>query len=179
MSKHLTEPELLDLAEGAGGEESRAHASGCASCAARVRGAGLGLGLARGAEVPEPSPLYWQAFRRQVGDRIAREARHGGRAWRLPALAAAAALVAAVSLVSSRDGPAPATPEPALLPAWSGLPPAEDDPGLLVLQALAARGDGAGAVPDEEVSEALVALSEDESRALVEALRVEGRGIGL
>ena len=103
---------------------------------ARVRAPGgrgaRGTGLAGQADAPEPSPLFWDAFRRRVarrdrGDAGAAVAASavGGRA-----LAASADLAAVLTLV---PGSAPARRRPdrrASLPAWSPLPPADDDPAL-------------------------------------------------
>jgi hypothetical protein len=131
--------------------------------------AALGLALTHEAEVPEPSPLYWEAFRRQVGRRILSEDRTSWR-WRLvPLLAAAAALV--VIVPSLKPGRAPGSLAP-VVPGWSALPPAEEDPGLVVLQGLAASNPEL-APPREGrgLAELLGDLSEEESLALTDALR--------
>ena len=62
----------------------------------------------------------------------------------------------------------------AVLPPWSALPPAEEDPGLAVLKAFE-RTDGTleTALPAESVANALADLSDDESADLAEALRRE------
>ena len=86
--------------------------------------------------MPEPSALYWEAFRREVDRRIQGEARRHWVRYLVP-LAAAAGIVVALR---HGNGPTP-VPSPSasasVLPAWSALPPAEDDPGLDVLQAVA------------------------------------------
>jgi hypothetical protein len=65
------------------------------------------------------------------------------------------------------------------LPAWSALPPADEDEGLLVLQALAAQGDPLdAALPPETVAGDLSLLSDEESEGLVDALRDEMSGAG-
>jgi hypothetical protein len=96
-----------------------------------------------------------------------------GRSWRgwlLPlAVATAAVAVLAVSLVGRP--PIPSEPGP-LLPAWSALPPVEEDAGLAVVRGLAE-----GELPEWDEGRGLGAfvadLSEEESEALVAALRVE------
>jgi hypothetical protein len=168
MAKHLSEERLLDVVEGAADENARAHVAVCSACRRRVDEAALGFALAHEADVPEPTPLYWEAFRRQVGRRILSEDRTSWR-WRLvPVLAAAAALVV---IVPSLKAPAPGSLVP-VVPAWSALPPAEEDPGWIVLQGLAA-SDPELAPPREGrgVAELLGDLSEEESLALTDALR--------
>ncbi len=168
MAKHLSEERLLDVVEGAAAEDARAHVAACPACRRRVDEAALGLALAHEAEVPEPTPLYWEAFRRQVGRRILSEDRTSWR-WRLvPLLAAAAALIV---IVPSLKAPAGGSLAP-VVPAWSALPPAEEDPGWVVLEGLAA-SDPELAPPREGrgVAELLGDLSEEESLALTDALR--------
>jgi len=170
MAKHLSEERLLDVVEGAADGDARAHVTVCSACRRRVDEAALGLALAHEAEVPEPTPLYWEAFRRQLGRRILSEGRTAWR-WRLvPLLAAAAALVV---IVPSLKAPAGARGSLApVVPAWSALPPAEEDPGWVVLQGLAA-SDPELAPPREGrgVAELLGDLSEEESLALTDALQ--------
>ena len=90
-----------------------------------------GLALARAADVPEPSPLYWESFRRQVGRRIVEEApRRAVARVAAPAFATAAA-ASSSALLFVRGGPrGSARAGAAPLPAWSALPPAEEDAGL-------------------------------------------------
>lgn len=170
MSAHLTPEEIVDAAAGEADAVARRHVESCAGCAREVAEAREVTALAAGVEVPEPPPLYWEAFRRQVGRRVADEPR--GLAWLAPVLAAAAALALAVWF---QRGPVPVAPAPsaaALLPAWSPLPPAEDDAGLAVLRAFEmSDGDLASALPAEGVAGALANLSDEESADLAEALR--------
>ena len=172
MAKHLSDEKLMDLVEGAGEGEAREHLAACPACRARVEEAGHGLALARSADVPEPSALYWEAFRRQVGRRLVLEHRTSWR-WRLiPLLAAAAAMIVVVpSIRGPRLNP---TSRAAVVPAWSALPPADDDPGLSVLAGFAA-SEGELLPPREgrEVTELLGDLTEEESLALADALRAQ------
>lgn len=171
MPWHLPDEKLMDVMEGVATPGEREHAASCVVCRARVEEARKGLEHAGEAGLPEPSPLYWEALRRQVGRRLVAE----GRAswwWRLgPALAAAAALVVLV--------PALKTPEPTpvgasgLLSAWSALPASEDDPGLSVLAGVASGGVDLAAVRQSaRLAEDLAELSEEDSQALAEALRL-------
>jgi hypothetical protein len=174
MRVHLSEESTIDAVNGEATPEVRRHLEACAECAARVAECAAACDLAVGASVPEPPALYWETFRTQVGRRVAEE---GGRRlspWLLPVMAAAAAVLVAVSF---QRGGAPAAPVPStvgVLPAWTALPPAEDDPGLAVLQAFELTdGTLEAALPVESVAGALVDLTEDESADLAEALRRE------
>jgi len=141
-----------------------------------VEEARAALDLARGAEVPEPSPLYWEAMRRSVGRRIAEEPRRPPRwAWLGP-LAAAAAVLAVVALTTGRTHAPSGSPAPAL-PAWSALPPAEDDPSLEVLEGLEVADGGLAELDTGRgVGAFLAGLSDDDYRALADSLRGAGQG---
>jgi hypothetical protein len=178
---HVSDQALTDVLEETGSAEAVAHVEGCAACGARLDEAREGWTLARQADVPEPPPLYWEAFRRQVGRRISTDDSAGlPRRWRLvPVLAVAAALVAFASLVpvrTLRNGGVHEDIEVAL-PAWSALPSAEEDSGLSVIQALAATPEDLGAVAGCRGVDCLAELSDDETQALTDALRgeIEGR----
>ena len=177
MAIHVSEEKLLDVMEGRAADD-RAHVEACPQCRARLAEAQAGLALATGVEVPEPSPLYWESLRRQVSGRLDEE---GPRrpVWRLfagPALAAAAVLLAVATLlpVASRQ-PAPPTSAPERpLPAWSALPPADEDDGLDVLRAVApAVVDATPASGCSGVADCVAALSDEESQILAERLRQE------
>jgi len=170
MLKHLSQEELLDVVEDVGGEFLQGHVAACESCGQSVERAREGLMLAREVEVPEPAAPYWEVFRRAVSRRIAADSPRAW--WRLrpaPALAAAAALLAVMTFYPSQP---PRGPEP--LPAWSALPPSEEDPGLQVLRALAPAPEEVPLLGDcRGATECLAGLSEDESQAFAEALRHE------
>jgi hypothetical protein len=175
MARHVTDEALFEVLEGAGRADATAHAASCGACAARLDEARAGLALARGAEVPEPSPLYWEAFRRSVARKIESDGSGGARrfvGWSLVAAAAAAAIVVVVLRPPVMPS---ATPSP-MLPAWSALPPADQDEGLAVLQGLA-EGDGElAAVRGERlVVDSLVDLSDEEVQAVGDALRRDRR----
>ena len=148
----------------------------CARCTERVEEARAGLLLARRADVPEPSPLYWEAMRRNVGRRIAEEPRRReARAWLAPVLVAATAILV-VALTTGRAH-APAAFPAAKLPAWSALPPAEDDASLAVLEGVAIADGDLGTLDEERgVSAFLAGLSDEEYRALADSLREAGHG---
>ena len=172
MKPHLTDEAVVDLATGAGEPADRTHAASCADCAARVRDSLEALDLARQADVPEPSPLYWQALRNGVSSRIVEEGRKKHRFGFLVPLAAAAGLVAVVLSLRAWQAP-PTTPvSRAQLPAWSALPLEAEDDELSVLEGVALASSEAGEWPDANGLEGYVAsLSDDESLALAESLR--------
>jgi len=120
----------------------------------------------------EPSPFYWEAFRRQVDGRIQGEGRKHWLRLLVP-VAVAAGLVAALSgAIPARPIPAPPTTA-SVLPAWSALPAAEDDPELEVLKAMASSGADLGfAYGRGGVQELLSELSDEENQALADRLRV-------
>jgi hypothetical protein len=169
MTRHLSGERLLDAVESTIDASERAHLEECSECRALLDEAREGLRLARDADVPEPSPLYWEAFRRQVGRRISEE-RSPGRSWLLPLAAAAAA---AAFLVPLTSGVVPKGPVGApVLPAWSALPPAEDDDGLALLAGSdVAEADLAVVEDVRGVDELLGDLSEEEQDAVGRLLR--------
>src|SRR5262245_49459163 len=101
MRNHLTGDMRVEAGEGLGAGAARVHVAECADCAARVDEARAGLALAQEADVPEPPPLYWEVFRRQVGRRISEEApaRRALGFWLFPALATAAAVLIAFGVL--------------------------------------------------------------------------------
>jgi len=182
MGGHLAEDTLMGLLEGEADAEARVHAEACAHCQARLEQAGLGLTLAHGADVPEPGPFYWQAFRQQVGSRI----RAGERApfWRRlavsPWLAAAAVAVVALGIFlpwrpTPRPSAAPSSlSATAVLPAWSALPPAEEDAGLQVLAAVVPHAGELNSLECQGLGQCLgeaASLSEEDGARLEDALR--------
>jgi hypothetical protein len=174
MRTHLTDDVLMDLCEGTAGPEARAHAEACDECRARVAEAAEGLVLAHRAGVPEPSPLYWPALRRNVGQRIDAAGRPRRWSWVAAPILATASVIAVVAFLPSPTAPPPSPVAAARLPAWSALPPAEEDPGLPVLADVAPlMGDAVVAVSCQDVARCLSALDEEESGQLAEALRRE------
>jgi hypothetical protein len=177
MRTHLSDETLMDLCEGTAGTEARAHIEACAECLARVDEAQQGLILAREAGEAEPSPLYWPVLRRNVRSRIDERPARVWFKW-APPLIAAAPLAAVVAFVPGRAGQ---PPSPAAyvthLPAWSALPPAEDDPGLPVLAEVAPLAvDAVSSVSCQDVSRCLASLSDEEDGLVAEALRQEWGG---
>lgn len=178
MLGHLSDEMLWDAVEGTAAARAQRHLDACATCRARVEEASAGLAGARDAEVPEPSPLYWESFRASVSRRLGEEPAPAvphavWRAWL--ALGAAALAVVVALLPASRPSDPPAT-----LPAWSALPAQAEDEAFGVLEGLTGEADEVRALAvDGEcqgLGECLSGLSEEESRKLAEALKAELSG---
>jgi anti-sigma factor RsiW len=176
MNAHVGEEALMDLLEGSGGPKAERHVAACPGCAARLAEARELLEQARGVEVPEPPPLYWEAFRRNVKRRIAEERQPAWRGWLLPVAVALAAAVALISL-PTRFARVPAAPGAGVvaLPAWTPLPPAEDDEALPVLEGVAANAGETVWTAEPGLGPFLAGLTDEESRALTQALADRGQ----
>jgi hypothetical protein len=173
MTRHLSEEAVVDLADGGGEAALRAHAAGCAECAARLEEARSSLALVRRVDVPEPSPLYWESMRRNVERRIAEEPRRASR-WALLLPLAAAAAVAVVALTGGRTR-APVAASPSTLAAWSALPAESEDASLEVMEGLALESGDVGPLDEGRgVGAFLASLSEEDVRALAASLRAQG-----
>jgi hypothetical protein len=164
---------MADLLETEGTAAQRAHLESCAGCRSRLEDARRAMKLAQETDVPEPPGLYWEALRRNVSRRIAEEPERGRRrAWLAP-LAAASAAVVLLAVWFGQGPPRPAAVSPTL-PAWSALPPVEEDDDLAVVSGFWVEED---ALADWDEGRGLgafvAALSDEESDALVSALRVE------
>jgi hypothetical protein len=162
---------MTDVLDGGGSPLEWAHVASCAECRSRLEEARVALRLAVRTEVPEPPGLYWEALRRNVSRRIAEEpAGASRRSWLLPL---AAAFAAVVVLVVSLIGRVPESPSAGTyLPAWSALPPVEEDENLAAVSGVVE--DGLAEWEEGQGLGAFVAgLSDEESEALVAALRVE------
>src|SRR3954451_6758149 len=71
MRGHIREDEWFDVIAGGGAAEARQHAAACDECRKTYDDVAEGWRLAHDADVPEPSALYWESFRRGVGQKIA------------------------------------------------------------------------------------------------------------
>ncbi len=176
MTTHLNEIDIIDALDGAAPASASAHLQGCGACRERLDDLTACLQLARSADVPEPPGMYWEAFRRQVGRRLDTPAPSPWRRFGfLGALAAAAVLVVAVVNRPVEPPAAPLAPV-AGIPAWTPLPPADDDPGLAVLGALPVADNGAAEAQCVGLGDCLNSLSDDESAALAPALEAALKG---
>ena len=176
MRSHVSPEAMIDLAEGRGGAEERGHLEACGPCRAQVEELREGLAGLASVEVPEPSPLYWQSFRRQVGGRLEGEARPTGWGfgWWTGLAAAAAAAALAVVLLPPPGRDLAGTPgSAALLPAWRPLPDSAQDEGLSVLAGLAETGDLTAC---GDVGGCLADLSDEDAAVVSAALQSELKG---
>src|SRR5258706_13788606 len=117
---HLKPEEIVDIAEGLRAESSSPHLSTCDICRAQVREMRAMLTAVADADVPEPSPLFWDHLSTRVRDAVAAEPPR--RAWAdlwtwpralVPAAVGIAVVVVAV-IVCSRAPVRPAPAEPAV-----------------------------------------------------------------
>jgi hypothetical protein len=127
---HLSPSELVDLVEGTLDTARASHAERCESCArssAELRR--TVQNAAEAADVPEPSPLFWEHFSTRVREAIAQEPApvRGWIAWRSAYLAIAAVSVVVIAGGSLMMRRAPVLPAPAPLAAGvTGSEPAFD-----------------------------------------------------
>jgi hypothetical protein len=71
--KHFSPAEFVEAADNALPRARAAHLTGCARCRARLADVQATLARAQAADVPEPSPLYWQHMAARVRERVAHE----------------------------------------------------------------------------------------------------------
>jgi hypothetical protein len=171
--RHVSPEALIDVAQGAAGPHERRHVQECAECRRQAEELRRDLGVLGEVDVPEPPAMYWEAFRRQVGRRVAGESRR--RTWASWLVPVAAAAAIAVGLMVPRNGGGHERAA-ATLPAWSALPAGDEDAGLFVLQALADDGQLANAGACDEVAACVEALSDDDAASFTDALRGELQG---
>jgi len=171
MRGHVGEEQWIDVVDGVADPQVRRHLEACAECRATADAMRASVALVREADVPEPSPLYWETFRARVGEAIAEEKAPPSR-WRLvPRWAIAAASLAVLSTAfhaPRREVNVPAAP--VVVEAWSPLPEAQDDEALPVLAAAASGGEVACA----DVASCAIDLSAIEPEGLAEALNPNG-----
>jgi hypothetical protein len=97
--KHLRESEFVDAIEGTLPPEGAAHLETCVLCRAQVDAIGGILREAEAADVPEPSPLFWDRLSARVRDRVADQAPGGQRIWDWAGIRALMPLAAAVAIL--------------------------------------------------------------------------------
>lgn len=167
MRDHPGDDVLLDVLEGAASVEATRHAGECAECARRIADVRVGLSMIGGADAPEPSPLFWDAFRGRVASAIeAPPARRRYSGFLLPAFLATAATVAVIAFLPNEASvPAPSPP------SWASAPAADE----AAIEGFPAAVSAEEMVGCRDVAECVADLSDDESRAFAEALRAELR----
>jgi hypothetical protein len=188
---HLSHDELLAAAEGEAAP--REHLEACASCRAEVEALAAVLREAASAEVPEPSPLFWQHFQARVTAAVNEEPVGFWRlwpAWRVvvPALAVLVLIVLAGRLRSPVTAPqeAPNRQAGAVAVATPAAPVEDvvgDDESWRVFSALASEADpagsGFGTPAPGGADDAVLQMTDAERGELIRLLKAElARGAG-
>jgi hypothetical protein len=135
---HLTSAELVDLAEDARHAASAPHLAECDRCRRQLADVRGMMAAARAADVPEPSPLFWDHLSARVREAVAaepppRSAAFFGSWWLRAAAGLAVSAVIAAAVVSSIARRTPDRQAPALVqehPDSSALLGQGDDPSL-------------------------------------------------
>jgi hypothetical protein len=177
--RHLSPDELVDLAEGATLESSNAHLASCVECRRELAELRSLMRTAAAAEVPEPSPLFWDHFSSRVREAVAEErqprrVRFGG--WAVASVLSAAAVVLLVVI-----RPIPSVDRPQNVPGATASiddidDAAIDDPAFTVVSDLAADLDidtalAAGLGPDGGAEHAVVHMTAMELEELQRLLQ--------
>ena len=106
MTRHLTEIELVDYADGVLPAPRLDHLAACERCRAQAEMLGAMSREARHADVPEPSPFFWERLPARVRDAVRDDDVPSTRArWHAPAWAAAALVALAVAAAVRVDAP--------------------------------------------------------------------------
>lgn len=205
---HLTEGELIDLADRVTAEGARPHLASCAECRRQLAELRATMSAAADAGVPEPSPLFWEHLSAEIRERVAEE--HTDRSldrwtwlWRWWRIAVPFAGLAAIAVAASMTLRAPrpitsGTPDPLVADSNARGPGAAsgfdldaverlaEDPSLVLIADLAGDLDWdsvteAGLTARTgAVEQAVLEMSPDERLELQEILTLElsGRGRG-
>src|SRR5262245_35372164 len=75
MGTHLTSDELIDIAEGTRSDAAFPHVRSCAECRQQIADLRATMSIAAEADLPVPSPLFWDHLSTRV--RAAIEAERG------------------------------------------------------------------------------------------------------
>ena len=81
---HLSSKALVDLAEGTRPEQAFPHLATCARCQRELAALRLVLSTAAAADVPEPSPLFWDHLSERIHEAVRSEMPAPGRSWTTP-----------------------------------------------------------------------------------------------
>lgn len=117
MRRHLSPEEMLALAEGQAPPDA-GHAARCETCRHQVEDLRAVIRQVQSAEVPEPSPLFWDHLSHRIHDAVVEDIppRTPPRAW-APWLATALPLTAGIALALTALVSVPRTPPTDLFPA--------------------------------------------------------------
>ena len=184
---HLSPEEFVDAAEGTRTEGSLPHLAVCDRCRRELADLRRTLTVAIDADVPEPSPLFWDNLSARIGERIdAESGRSWWQAWIRPRvlvpLSAAALLVLIVAVapnfqsarVSVPVGPGPVA---AVEPSNDSADLAAD-PLLTLVSDMSANMDldtvsAAGFADPDSAEHAVTHMNTDELTALKQLLQAE------
>ena len=188
--RHLTSDQLVDLAEGVRPETSIPHLQSCAACRAQLAELRAILSAAAEADVPEPSPLFWDHLSARVHQAV--EAERAGamtRRWRWPSrwnvplwIGSLAVIVLAVIFMARGSGSnAPGARESieGVAESQADVPALVDDASLSLVADLVTGLDwdaavDAGLTTDAGITDEVVTqLSDGERRELRQLLRME------
>ena len=177
--KHLAPATFIDLIDGTIAESAEPHLAMCAQCTDQLSALRATWQAAADADVPEPSPLFWDHFSARVREAVAAEPVRtpGWREylrlpWRVAGLAGAAALivVAVAQFPSYRaSGDRPVHPSTATIGSLDPAPVErlpEDD-------MLAFVADLAGNMEWDDASDIGLAVRGVDERALADMTDVE------
>ncbi len=96
---HLSPSEFTELVEGTLSSGRAEHVSGCESCRSQADAMRAALISARGVDVPEPSPLFWDHLSARVRAELDTEPSPRARWWRQPVPVLAWSLAAMLLVV--------------------------------------------------------------------------------
>lgn len=197
---HLKKAELVDLAEGTRTESSAPHLARCARCRRQVREMrDMMAAAAVDADVPEPSPLFWDHLSSRVRQAVVAEATAPRSRWNdrptwrrvlVPASAfAIASLLIAGSLMRGATAPPPNAaadarpdPSPAVVADGAATDPFgettdDEDPLMLVADLSASMNldpaNDANLAPNVSAEYAVTDLNDDQLRELQRLLQQE------
>jgi len=188
--RHLTADQLVDLAEGVATEPSRPHLQSCDACRVKLAELRAILSAAAEADVPEPSPLFWDHFSARVHGAVEAEGANGTSRFRhwlswpgVPWWAGSLAIVLLAVVIMTR-GSVSETPSPrgsvdVVAEPAPDMPVLADDASLSLVADLVTGLDwdaavDAGLATDLGIADDVVTdLSDDERRELQQLLRME------
>jgi hypothetical protein len=181
---HLSPEEFIDVAEGTRSEASLPHLAHCEACRGGLADLRQAMAAAVEAEVPEPSPLFWQNLSARIGERIDAEADGSWWfAWTRPRvlipLSACAVLALVIAFAPKRTPVSQTTAS-----TVASVEPSNDtgdlaaDPLLTLVSDLSANMDlesasAAGFAERDSAEHAVTHMSADELTALKRLLQAE------
>jgi hypothetical protein len=190
---HLTADELVDAAEGTLNPARLVHVSECAICRGEAERLGTALRAATEADIPEPSPLFWEQLSSRVHHAIATEdvtPRRWAPAWLgwpvVAPIAALALIVIALAAALTRGpaAPVPSDAEPAAVVAARDLDTLGEEQWAVVSEIVGlvdveeAREAGIVVRPGD-VEEAALELTAAEQQVLVDLVKAASEKPGV